>query len=199
MKRRGTLLALFVAGIVASFSIAAATSAAVGTESTGTTTTASTTEDGGKGKGKAKGKAGERGKAKAAAKKADCKPRKSLVVSGDYVAASADGFTMLVKKGNKAGRQFKDKQVSVVTDAKTRIQRNGKTKTLEGVAAGWRVQVQGFSCKADTAALKILARRVQLKQPKAADDDGETTTTTTATTTDTTTTTTTTGTTTTTS
>jgi hypothetical protein len=51
------------------------------------------------------------------------------------------------------------------------------------LAAGDRVNVQGYACKADVAAGTLLARKVTTKAPKGAKEDDDESTTTAATTT----------------
>ena len=160
MKTKALLTALFVAGLVASFAVAAPAEKGKGkggaaASSTGTTTTTSP----GKGKGK-----GNRA----------CKPRRAVVLRGPFTESGTDGFTMEVKAGNKAGRALKGKTVTVLVDASTKIRRGGKA-TLADLEAGDRLNVLGRLCSLDTAAGTLLARHVVvLGVPK---DDDETTTT----------------------
>ena len=183
MKLKALLLTLCTAGIAVSLAVAAASAAVaekgkpgkpVAAASTGDTTTGTTTTS---------------KKGKGAAKKAEkCKPAKKIVVTGEFVAAATGGFAMKVTGGNKAAKPWKGKQATVLVDDKTRF--NGKKKGLADIAAGDRVNVQGYSCKADVAAGSLLARKVTSKAPKGADDEEDDDTTTTSTTTTTTTTTT---------
>lgn len=166
MKSKAILLALFAAGIVASFSLAAATSAATGTETSSTSTTTATTTS-----GTEKGKGSEKSKAK----KPACKPNKKIVLTGEYVSAGADGksFAMKVNGGNAFAKALKGKQVTVSFDEKTKFA--GKKRKAADLAAGDRLNVQGLACKADAAALTVLARKVTSKAPKGADDAAATT------------------------
>jgi hypothetical protein len=177
MKLKALLLALFTAGFAVSIAVAASPAAVEKgkpTVSTSTDGTSTATAHKGKGKGLAKAPA--------------CKPAKKIVVTGEFVAAGAGGFAMKVTGGNKAAKAWKDKQATVLVDEKTRF--NGKKKKLADLAAGDRVNVQGYACKSDAVAGSLLARKVTGKAPKGA-DDGDSTTTTGTTTTGTTTTTTT--------
>ncbi len=177
MKLKALLLALFTAGFAVSIAVAASPAAVekgtptVSTSTDGTSTTTSTSAS--KGKGHAK-------------RAAACRPAKKIVLTGEFVAAGAGGFAMKVTGGNKPAKAWKGKQATVLVDDATRF--NGKKRKLADLAAGDRLNVQGYSCKADVATGSVLARKVTSKAPKGADDG----TTTTATTTDTTTTTTTT-------
>jgi hypothetical protein len=87
---------------------------------------------------------------------------------------------MKVTGGNKAAKAWKDKQATVLVDDKTRF--NGKKRKLADLAAGDRVNVQGFACKADVAAGTLLARKVTSKAPKVAEEDADEESTTTGTT-----------------
>lgn len=169
MKLKALLLALFTAGFAVSIAVAASPAAVdkrkptVAPATDGTTTTSESK----KGEGHAK-------KAEA------CKPSKKIVVTGEFVAAGAGGFAMKVTGGNKAAKPWKDKQATVLVDDKTKF--NGKKRKLADLAAGDRLNVQGYACKADVAAGTLLARKVTSKAPKGADDDGDGTTTTATTT-----------------
>lgn len=179
MKLKALLLALFTAGFAVSIAVAASPAAVadeaqpVVAATTGDGTTAGTTTS-------------ESKQGKGHAKKADrCKPAKKIVVTGEFVAAGAGGFAMTVTGGNKAAKAWKGKQATVLVDDKTKF--NGKKRKLVDLAAGDRVNVQGYACKADVAAGSLLARKVTSKAPKGAkdkdDDESTTTATTTATTT----------------
>lgn len=172
MKLKVLLLALFTAGFAVSIAVAASPATVekgkptVSTATDGTTTTAAEAK---KGKGHAK-------------KAAACKPSKKIVATGEFVAVGAGGFAMTVKGGNKPAKAWKGKQATVLVDDKTRF--NGKKRKLADLVAGDRVNVQGYTCKADAAAGSLLARKVTSKGPKGAEDgDGEGTTTSTSTTT----------------
>jgi len=173
MKLKALLLALFTAGFAVSIAVAASPATVekgkptVSTSTDGTSTAAS--------KGKDQAKKAER-----------CKPARKIVVTGEFVSAGAGGFAMKVAGGNKPAKPWKGKQATVLVDEKTRF--NGKKRELADLAAGDRVLVQGYACKADAAAGSLLARKVTSKGAKAAkddddDDDDETTTTTAVTTT----------------
>jgi hypothetical protein len=173
MKLKALLLALFTAGFAVSIAVAASPAATsegtptVATATDGTTGSTTTTSESKKGKGHAK-------KAEKAEK---CKPSKKIVATGEFVAVGAGGFAMKVTGGNKAAKAWKDKQATVLVDDKTKF--NGKKRKLADLAAGDRVNVQGFACKADVAAGSLLARKVTSKAPKGAkdeDDDAATTT-----------------------
>ncbi len=172
MKLKALLLALFTAGFAVSIAVAASPATvekgkptvSVSTSTDGTTGT--TTSEAKKGKGHAN-------------KAAACKPSKKIVATGEFVAAGGGGFAMKVKGGNKAAKAWKDKQATVLVDDKTRF--NGKKRKLADLAAGDRVNVQGYSCKADVAAGSLLARKVTSKGPKGADDEETTTSTSTTT------------------
>ena len=99
-----------------------------------------------------------------------------IVVRGEFVAAGAGGFALKVSGGNKPAKAWKDKQATVLVDDKTKF--NGKKHKLADLAAGDRVNVQGYACKADVVAGTLLARKVTTKGPKGVkeDDDEESTT-----------------------
>jgi hypothetical protein len=173
MKLKALLLALFTAGFAVSIAVAASPATlekgkpTVATATDGTTTAQSESVSK-KGKGHAR-------------KAAACKPAKKLVATGEFVAAGAGGFAMKVKGGNKAAKAWKDKQATVLVDDRTRF--NGKKRKLADLAAGDRVNVQGYSCKADAVAGSLLARKVTSKGPKDAEDENDEESTTTAVTT----------------
>ena len=165
MKLKALLLALFTAGFAVSIAVAASPAALE------------------------KGKPGEPGKADTPAKAAKvekaCKPAKKIVVTGEFVSASTGGFAMKVTGGNKPAKPWKGKQATVLVDDKSRF--NGAKRKLADLAAGDRLNVQGYACKADAAAGSMLARKVTSKGAKGEDDATTTGTTTTGTTTGTTT------------
>ena len=168
MKLKALLLALFTAGFAVSIAVAASPAAVekgkptVSTSTDGTSTSASTSTSESKGKGHAK-------------KAERCKPAKKIVLTGEFVAAGAGGFAMKVTGGNKPAKAWKGKQATVLVDDKSRF--NGKKRKLADLAAGDRLNVQGYACKADVAAGSVLARKVTSKAPKGADDDDDETTT----------------------
>lgn len=165
MKLKALLLALFTAGFAVSIAVAASPAASnEGTPTVATVTDGTTTSEAKHGKGHAK-------------KAERCRPSKKVVVTGEFVAAGAGGFALKVSGGNKPAKAWKGKQATVLVDDKTRF--NGKKHKLADLAAGDRVNVQGFACKADVAAGTLLARKVTTKAPKGAkeEDDDESTTT----------------------
>ena len=171
MKLKALLLALFTAGFAVSIAVAASPATldqgkpSISTATDGTTTSAAEAK---KGKGHVK-------------KAAACKPAKKIVVTGEFVAAGGGGFAMKVTGGNKAAKAWKDKQATVLVDDKTRF--NGKKRKLADLVAGDRLNVQGYSCKADAVAGSLLARKVTSKAPKGdAEEAGEESTTTATTT-----------------
>ncbi len=169
MKLKALLLALFTAGFAVSIAVAASPATVDrGKPTTSTSTDASTTS-------------ASHGKGKGHSKAAACKPSRKIVAIGEFVAAGAGGFAMKVAGGNKAAKAWKDKQATVLVDDKTRF--NGKKRKLADLAAGDRLNVQGYACKADVAAGSLLARKVTTKGPKDSEDGDDEKSTTTATTT----------------
>jgi hypothetical protein len=164
MKTKILVASLLVFGLVASMAVAAP--AEKGRGRNGSTTSTTSTTSGGPGKSK--------GKAKQA-----CKPSRSVVLRGEFVASGAGGFAMDVKGGNKVGKSLVGKQVTVLVDEHTKLRRHGKAELADFVA-GDRLKVQGKACKVDAVAMTVLARRV-VGKPAKAEQDGETTTTTTTT------------------
>jgi hypothetical protein len=184
MKLKALLLALFTAGFAVSIAVAASpaalekgkpTTSTSSTDTTGSTSTETTGKKGGKG----------------TARKPVCKPARKIQLQGTYVAAASGGFAMAITGGNKPAKAWKGKQATVLVDDKTRV--HGAKRALADLAAGDRIGVQGYACKADAAAGTVLARKVQVKGSKGEDTPTTTGTTTTGTTTGTTTTGTTTG------
>ena len=165
MKLKALLLALFTAGFAVSVAVAAAPA-----------------DKGRPGKPEAAAKA-ER-PAKAAKVEKACKPSRKIVVRGEFVSASATGFALKIAGGNRPAKPWKGKQATVLVDDRTRF--NGAKRKLADLAAGDRVNVQGYACKADAAAGSLLARKVTTRG--AQDDDAADETTSTGTTTGTTTT-----------
>jgi hypothetical protein len=169
MKLKALLLALFTAGFAVSIAVAASPAATnEGAPTVATVTDGTTTSEAKHGKGQAK-------------QAEKCKPSKKVVVTGEFVAAGAGGFALKVSGGNKPAKAWKGKQATVLVDDKTRF--NGKKHKLADLAAGDRVNVQGYACKADVAAGTLLARKVTTKAPKGAKEDDDESTTTEATTT----------------
>ena len=174
MKLKALLLALFTAGFAVSIAVAA-TPAAVEKGKPGpiaaSSTDGTTTSEAKRGKGHAK-------------KSGACRSQRKLMLRGEFVAAGAGGFAMTVSGGNKPAKAWKGKQATVLVDDKTRFK--GKKRSLATLAAGDRLSVQGYACRADAAAGSVLARMVVSKAPKGAedeeDDEDETTTATTTTT-----------------
>jgi hypothetical protein len=175
MKLKALLLALCTAGFAVSIAVAASPAAvaegkpSAGATTTEATSTGTTTGDHGKAKGHAKAKA--------------CKPARKLLLRGEFVAAGSGGFALAVQKGNHGAKAFAGKQVSVLVDDKTRF--HGQKRKLADLAAGDRLVVQGFACKADAAAGSMLARKVGVRaaKPDAPKDDEQDETTTSGTTT----------------
>jgi hypothetical protein len=164
MKLKTLLATLFVAGLVVSMAVAAPAERGKGKGKNGTT--AASTTEAVRGKGKKKGHA-----------KHDCKPRRAVVLVGDFAGAESGSFAMLVKGGNKAGKALAGKQVTVTVTDGTKIRRSGKA-TLAELATGDLLLVQGHACKLDSQALTLVARKVVVLSPT---DDEDTTTTTTTT------------------
>ena len=166
MKLKALLLALFVAGFAVSVALAGSPArtnpSTTGTDTSATTATSTTN---GKGKGKAKG----------LAKAPACKPARKLVLKGEYVSGGPAGFALKVTGGNKPAKAWRGKQATVLVDTKTRV--HGAKRELAALAAGDRLTVQGFACKADAAAGTALARKVGVKGAKGAEDGSTTTTT----------------------
>jgi hypothetical protein len=169
MKLKALLLALFTAGFAVSIAVAASPATLEqGKPTVATATDGTTTAEAKKGKGHAK-------------RAAACKPAKKIVATGEFVAAGDGGFALKVIGGNKAARAWKGKQATVLVDDKTRF--NGKKRKLADLAAGDRLNVQGYTCKADAVAGSMLARKVTSKAPRGAEEEGDEASTTTSVTT----------------
>lgn len=168
MKLKALLLALCTAGFAVSIAVAASPAAVDnGKPTIATATDGTTTSEPKKGKGHAK-------------KAEKCRPAKKIVVTGEFVAAGSGGFAMKVMGGNKPAKPWKGKQATVLVDDKSKF--NGKKRKLADLAAGDRLNVQGYACKADVAAGSLLARKVTSKDAKGSDGDDEKSTTTATTT-----------------
>ena len=164
MKLKALLLALFTAGFAVSIAVAASPATVEkGKPTVSTATDGTATSEAKKGKGHAK-------------KAEKCKPAKKIVATGEFVAAGAGGFAMKVTGGNKSAKPWKNKQATVLVDDKTRFR--GKKRKLADLAAGDRLNVQGYACKADVAEGTLLARKVTSKGAKGSHDDDEKSTTT---------------------
>ena len=156
MKLKAFLLALCTAGFAVSIAVAASPAAVEhGKPSTGATSTGTTTSESGQAKGHGKERA--------------CKPARKLLLKGEFVAAGGGGFALAVQKGNHGAKAFAGKQVSVLVDGKTRF--HGHKRKLADLAAGDRLVVQGYACKADAVAGSMLARKVGVRAAKAAEQD----------------------------
>ena len=169
MKLKLLLATLFVAGLVVSMAAAAPTERGKGKNKDGTTATSTTEADRGKKKGHSK---------------QGCKPRRAVILVGDFAGAGEGSFAMLVKAGNKLGKSLAGKQVTIAVTDGTKIRRAGKA-TIADLVTGDLLLVQGRACKLDSQALTLEARKVVvLSASDENEDDGdESTTTTTSTTT----------------
>jgi hypothetical protein len=140
MKLKALVLALFVAGIGASFALAE-DGGSGSTTSTGTTTTK---EHGGK----------------------DCR---KLELKGTLVSAAGSSFVMNVVKASKAGDALERKPATIVVDAKTRVRWEG-VGTFAGPNAGDRLNVLAQRCTSTGDALvarKVDARPPKAAQAEA--------------------------------
>jgi hypothetical protein len=140
MKLKALVLALFVAGLGASFALAE-DGGSGSTTSTSTTTTGTTT------------KKEEHGK--------DCR---KLELKGTLASASGTSFVMNVVKANKAGDALEGKPATIAVDAKTRVRWEG-VGTFAGPNTGDRLNVLAVQCTATGDAL--VARKVDARPPKA--------------------------------
>ncbi len=66
-----------------------------------------------------------------------------LVVGGTVVSQTPTSLTVRVTSSSKNAKTFKDKNVTVSVDPKTRITKNGKTASLPTLSAGTKVKVFG--------------------------------------------------------
>jgi hypothetical protein len=146
MRSKALLLVLFVAGLAVSAAVAAPADRGKGR--TDATTTAETSERA------AKGKRGD----------APCRPRRSVVLRGTFVAPGAGGFAMEVTGGNRLGRKLAGTQVTVLVVEHTRIRRYGRAELAE-LQAGDRLHVKGRACKLDSQAMTLVAKRVVAHTP----------------------------------
>jgi hypothetical protein len=171
MKLKALLSAMLVAGIATSLAVASPPPGKGRDVRSGTTETTATTTD------------AKRGRSPEARAR---RPVVMLVLKGEFVSGSGGSFAMLVKHSNKHARALRGKQVTVETDDKTKIRRQGKGKAeLSDLVAGDRLHVLVRARKsADLASLELLARLVQAR-PAQADDEGGDTGTSATTTTDT--------------
>jgi hypothetical protein len=169
MKLKTLLATILVAGLVVSMAVAAPTEKGKGNLKHDTT--AGSTTEAAKGKGKKKGHA-----------RHDCKPRRAVILVGEFAGAGEGSFAMLVKGGNKPGKALAGKQVTVTVADGTKVRRSGKA-TLADLATGDLLLVQGRACKLDSQALTLVAQKVVVLSPTEESDDTTTTTTTSTTTT----------------
>jgi len=119
MKLKALMLALFVAGLTASYALA---------------------DNGGHDKGKPEGKSGTAttavAKAKADAAKS-CRPRLELELAGTVASTSGDSLALLVSKGGPHGAQLKGKQLTLDVS---------KAKVKGTAASGALVHVHARAC-----------------------------------------------------
>ena len=170
MKLKALVLALFVAGLCASFALADNGSAG-STTSTSTTTTSTS--------------AGEHHGGK---KDAGACHAFTVELKGSLVSVGSASFVMDVKRANHHGHDLAGKQATIAVDDKTRMERHGAAQ-LADLKVGDRLSVQARACRAQDASApaapaQLVARKVNASPAKAADakDDGEHSTTTTTTT-----------------
>lgn len=163
MKLKALMLALFVAGLTASFALA---------------------DNGGHGKGKPEGKTGTATtavvKSKDAAAKT-CRPRIELQLSGTVASSSGDSLAVLVGKGGPQGAQLKGKQLTLDVS---------KAKVKGTAASGAPVKVHARACVDLVAGtVTLVASNVNYGKGGGDDEEDGTTSSTTTTTESTTTTT----------
>lgn len=141
MKFKIALVVALVAGLTLSFAVAAT---ATGPKNTNTTTT---------NKGK----------------KPACRPTVSLILNGKLSAVNDEtSFSMTVTAANKLGKSYKKLgAANVLVTSTTKIKLNGKTVTLDKLAAGDRLSVQARICKKNIPLGDPTAKRVTAKRPKA--------------------------------
>ena len=141
MKFKIALVVALVAGLTLSFAVAAT---ATGPKNTNTTTTT-------------KGK------------KPACRPTVSLILNGKLSAVNDEtSFSMTVTAANKLGKSYKKLgAANVLVTSTTKIKLNGKTVTLDKLAAGDRLSVQARICKKNIPLGDPTAKRVTAKRPKA--------------------------------
>lgn len=139
MKVKALVLALFVAGIGASFALAE-DGGSGSTTSTSTTTTGTTSKE-------------DHGK--------DCR---KLELKGTLASSSGTSFVMNVVKASKAGDALEGTPTTIAVDAKTRVRWEG-VGTFAGPNAGDRLNVLAVRCTSTGDAL--VARKVDARPPKA--------------------------------
>jgi hypothetical protein len=140
MKLKALVLALFVAGLGASFALAEDG----GSGSTTSTATTTTKEEHGK----------------------DCR---KLELKGTLASASGTSFVMNVVKANHAGDALEGKPVTVAVDPKTRVRWEG-VGTFAGPNPGDRLNVLAVQCTSTGDALtarKVDARPPKAEKPEA--------------------------------
>jgi hypothetical protein len=147
MKWKIGLIAVIVAGFMASFAVAASPNKG-GAKKTTTTT------------------------AKVKKAKKTCRPNVSLIMKGKLVSVDGASFTMNVTKTNKHAKSYKGKTITVLTNAKTKIRRLGKKVTLDKLVAGETngdtLNVRARYCKRGELPAPPLAVRVVAKPAKPA-------------------------------
>lgn len=146
MKFRVALVTVLVAGLAASFAVAAPAKRPRSQTRTDTTATTTTT-----------------GKV--------CRARFALILRGTLATVADDqlSFTINVKQSNKHARLYRGQTVTVQVDANTKIWRLGKKVTLGGLTLGDRLVVQTRACKKGTdVTAPLLAARVVARPAKAA-------------------------------
>jgi hypothetical protein len=149
MKLKALLLALFVAGLTASYALA----------------------DDGHGKGKGKGDAEHGAKATTVAPATRCRPAIELELRGTLASApTATAVAVLVTKGGAEGQSLAGKQLTLdVTGA----------RVAAGLTAGSTVQVKGRACVDIVAGtVKLVAQSVQAKRSESPTTSTSTSTTT---------------------
>jgi hypothetical protein len=139
VKFKIALIAVIVAGFMASFAVAASPNKG-GANDQSTTTTA---------------------KVKKA--KRTCRPNVSLILRGKLVSVAEPSLTMLVKQTNKHARSYKGKEVVILTDNHTKILRLGHKVTLSALVVDDGLNVQARACKRGEAPASPLAVRVVAK------------------------------------
>jgi hypothetical protein len=147
MKLKVGLVVLFVCGFAASFAMATPPPGhgKSGSGSGSTASTAPTTAP-------TKGKPPRTGP--------DCRPRVSFVLKGTFVSGSDTSFVMSVTRANHHAAGLVGKDVTLLTDAKTKVVRKGKAK-LTDLVKDDRLNVRARGCKdTDPATSELTAERV---------------------------------------
>lgn len=142
MKLKIGLIVVIVAGFMASYAVAASPNK--GGNGKAQSTSSSTTK-------------------KAKKVRTTCRLNGSLILKGKLLEVTNSAAKIAVKQTNKHARSFKGKDVTIQTNAKTKVLRLGERVALLDLVVGDSLNVQARTCKRGDLPAAPLATRIVAK------------------------------------